>query len=94
MNIEPYPIKTATYNTAGVPVDYQDRMAQEMIFDNLTPKEKGEAFYEAGFECAIDKVLEIIDDVFMEVANGLIHTPSEALEEMHNRVNGLKGEQE
>lgn len=33
-----------------------------MIFDNLTPKEKGEAFYEAGYECAIDRALEIIDD--------------------------------
>ena len=42
----------------------------------------------------LDRVLEIIDDVFMEVANGLIHTSSEALEETHNRVLALKGEQE
>lgn len=41
----------------------------------------------------IDTVLEIIDDVFMGVANGLIHTPSEALEETHNRVKTLRGEQ-
>lgn len=61
--------------------------------------------YELGFDRGMQKVypvirrdvlnqvLDIIDDVFMKVSNGLIHTSSEALEETHNRVLALKGEQ-
>ena len=60
-----------------------------MIFDNLTPEEKGKAFYEAGFECAIDRVLKIIDS-WKEFHMG---THKSVLNMISNEVLALKGEQ-
>lgn len=63
-----------------------------MMFDNLTPKEKADAFYEAGFECAIELVLKIVDQISdNQVIQFGYMAYGDGKEELRNRILALKG---